>query len=95
LTADVGSTHFVNAVSDEAEAPAAHAKAPEASGHRVPPTFVDLEPFTVNLAYKDMERYAQVGVTLEVDDAKFAEEMKAYMPSIPRWPSSSTRCPYV
>lgn len=68
---------------DEAEAPAAHAAAPETKGgHRVPPTFVPLEPFTVNLADKDMERYAQVGVTLEVDDAKFAEEMKAYMPSI-------------
>jgi flagellar FliL protein len=68
---------------EEGEAPAAHAKAPEAKGgHRVPPTFVALEPFTVNLADKDMERYAQVGVTLEVDDAKFAEEMKAYMPSI-------------
>jgi flagellar protein FliL len=47
-----------------------------------PPTFVPLDPFVVNLADKDADRYAQIGITLEVDDAKFAEEMKAYMPAI-------------
>jgi flagellar FliL protein len=50
--------------------------------HRSAPTFVPLEPFVVNLADKETDRFAQVGVTLEVDDAKFAEEMKAYMPAI-------------
>jgi flagellar FliL protein len=47
-----------------------------------PPVFVPLEPFVVNLADKESDRYAQIGVTLEVEDAKFAEEMKAYMPAI-------------
>lgn len=47
-----------------------------------PPTYVALDPFTVNLADKESERYAQVAVTLEVDDPKFAEQMKGYMPSI-------------
>ncbi len=47
-----------------------------------PPTFVPLEPFVVNLADKDAERYAQIGLTLEVDDPKFAEELKLYMPAI-------------
>jgi len=46
------------------------------------PTFVPLEPFVVNLADKETERFAQVGVTLEVDDAKFADQLKAYMPAI-------------
>lgn len=46
------------------------------------PTFLPLDPFTVNLSDKDQERYAQIGITLEVDDAKFAEQMKAYMPAI-------------
>jgi flagellar FliL protein len=46
------------------------------------PTFVALEPFVVNLADKESDRFAQIGVTLEVDDAKFAEEMKAYLPAI-------------
>jgi flagellar protein FliL len=47
-----------------------------------PPTFVALEPFVVNLADKETDRFAQIGITLEVEDAKFAEEMKVYMPAI-------------
>lgn len=46
------------------------------------PTFVPLETFTVNLADRDGERYAQIGVTLELDDAKTAERIKAFMPAI-------------
>jgi flagellar protein FliL len=47
-----------------------------------PPVFVPLDPFTVNLADKDSDRYAQIAVTLQVEDAKFAEKMKAFMPAI-------------
>ena len=47
-----------------------------------PPTFVPLEPFVVNLTDKDAERYAQIGITLEIDDAKFADQLKLYMPAI-------------
>lgn len=46
------------------------------------PTFVALEPFTVNLADRDAERYAQVGMTLELVDAKAGDLLKAYMPAI-------------
>jgi flagellar FliL protein len=46
------------------------------------PTFVPLELFTVNLADREAERYAQVGITLEVVDAHAAEQVKAYMPAI-------------
>jgi flagellar FliL protein len=46
------------------------------------PTFVPLDPFTVNLADRETERYAQVGITLEVADAHVSEEVKAYMPAI-------------
>lgn len=46
------------------------------------PTFVPLEPFVVNLADKEADRYAQVGITLEVTDAKLGEQIKAYMPAI-------------
>jgi len=49
---------------------------------RKPPVFVPLDPFTVNLADRDAERYAQVGVTLEIDDAKVGEDLKLYMPAI-------------
>ena len=61
------------------EAPA-KAKAHAKSDH--PPTFVPLDPFTVNLADKDVDRFAQIGITLEVEDPKFAEQIKAYMPAI-------------
>jgi flagellar FliL protein len=60
-------------------AAAAHAPAPKPG---TPPTYVALDAFTVNLADKDNEKYAQIAVTLEVDDPKFADQMKAYMPSI-------------
>jgi len=64
----------------ESHAPA-HAEAKKHDAKH-PPTFVPLEPFVVNLADKEADRFAQVGVTLEVEDAKFAEELKAYMPAI-------------
>jgi len=47
-----------------------------------PPTFLPLDPFVVNLADKDADRYAQIGITLEVADPKFGELLKAYMPAI-------------
>jgi len=68
---------------DDAEATESHApkaKAKPKSG--VPPTFVPLDPFTVNLADKDVDRFAQIGITLEVEDPKVAEQIKAYMPAI-------------
>ncbi len=58
----------------------AHASAKAELKH--PPTFLPLDPFVVNLADKDSDRYAQIGITLEVVDAKFAEQMKAYMAAL-------------
>ena len=46
------------------------------------PAFVPLDPFTVNLADRDAERFAQVGMTLELADPKAGELLKAYMPAI-------------
>jgi flagellar FliL protein len=46
------------------------------------PTFVPLDLFVVNLADKEAERYAQVGMTLEIGDAKLGDQIKAYMPAI-------------
>jgi flagellar FliL protein len=67
---------------EEHEAPAEKAKPKEhkADGH--PPTFVPLDPFTVNLADKDADRYAQVGINLQVEDPKLGDEIKNYMPAI-------------
>ncbi len=66
---------------DDSAATAQHSPTAQ-DGHRVAPTYVALDPFVVNLADKDAERYAQIGLTLEVDDPKFAAEMKLYMPAI-------------
>ncbi len=63
----------------EHAAPVKHEKKAE---HGAPPTFLPLDPFVVNLADRDSERYAQIGITLQVDDPKVAEELKAYMPAI-------------
>lgn len=52
------------------------------NSHRAPPTFVGLEPFVVNLADKDAERFAQIGITLEIDDPAFADEVRTWMPAI-------------
>jgi flagellar FliL protein len=64
----------------EAREPAAKPKPKHDPKH--PPVFVPLDPFTVNLADKETERYAQIGVTLEIEDAKTGEELKLYMPAI-------------
>ena len=46
------------------------------------PVFVPLDPFTVNLADRNAERFAQVGVTLEIEDAHLGDEIKNLMPAI-------------
>ena len=64
----------------EEEAAAAHAIA-EVDLSK-PPVFLPLDPFTVNLADKNVERYAQIGITLEVESPETAEKMKAFMPAV-------------
>lgn len=58
------------------------ASSKESKESKGPPSFLPLEPFVVNLADRESERYAQVGITLQVEDAKSAEELKLYMPAI-------------
>jgi len=47
-----------------------------------PPTFVPLDTFTVNLADRNAERFAQVGITLEVTDAATGDLIKTFMPAV-------------
>jgi flagellar protein FliL len=71
------------AAEEEGDGESASAAEEKRKAHaKHPPVFVALDPFVVNLADKEVDRFAQIGVTLEVEDAKFAEEMKAYMPAI-------------
>ena len=46
------------------------------------PVFLPLDPFIVNLADKDVDRYAQIGITLELESTVFADQVKAYMPAV-------------
>lgn len=88
----VGAMLLLKKKSHDAEGDAEHSGPSErratASGgvikpaERSAPVFVPLEPFTVNLADRDAERYVQVGITLEVTDAHTGEQIKLYMPAI-------------
>ena len=48
----------------------------------VVPTFLPLENMVVNLADPGGERFAQIGITLELQDEATASMVKQYMPSI-------------
>ena len=60
------------------DAGTAQAKAPPTR----PPVFMNLEPFTVNLAEEDGEHYLQTSIVLQVSDEKVVETMKQYLPVI-------------
>ncbi len=47
-----------------------------------PPTFINLEPFTVNLTPENGEQFLQVVIGLKVDDAHEGDKLKAYTPKI-------------
>ena len=49
---------------------------------KVAPTFLPLENMVVNLADPGGDRFAQIGITLELEDAKTAEQVKQYLPAI-------------
>ena len=72
----VSKRHAVDENGDEIET-VADTKAPA-----VVPTFLPVDTMVVNLADPGGERFAQVGITLELADAKTAERVKQYMPSI-------------
>jgi flagellar FliL protein len=67
---------------DTDEAPSAHGAAAAWRAKGAPPVFMPLEPFTVNLADKDTDRYAQIAVTLEIEDSHFGDQLRQYMPAI-------------
>lgn len=62
----------------KAEAPAP----PPKRDPKTPPTFLPLDSMVVNLADPGGNRFAQLGITLQLADAKTGEDMKTYMPRI-------------
>ena len=66
-----------------AKSPAPGAAAPDAkTADAKPPTFVTLEPFTVNLQQENGDHFLQTGLVIQVADAKAVDAMKTYMPII-------------
>ena len=61
---------------------AAEEPAPAKEAAKTPPTFLPMDNMVVNLADPGGERFAQIGITLEVVDAKTADQVKQYLPSI-------------
>lgn len=64
----------------EAEADAKPSKAKRDG--KTKPTFIALDLFTVNLADRDADRYAQIQLSLELVDDKSGEMIKNFMPII-------------
>ena len=73
------------ALEAEQDEPVAAAADPRAAAKRDPkvvPVFATLDSFTVNLADREADRYAQIGISLELADHKAAERIKVFMPAI-------------
>ena len=69
-----------NAASEDGEE--ASAKEVAHDTHATPPAYLPMDNMVVNLADPGGERVAQVGVTLQVADAKAVDTVKAFMPTI-------------
>lgn len=66
-----------------AEEEADVAESQQATGkHGATPTFVKLDPFTVNLADKDADRYVQLSIELQIEDPKLSDKFKVLMPAV-------------
>jgi flagellar FliL protein len=70
------------ALEAEDEGGAAHAPASAKRDPKAVPVFVALDSFTVNLADREADRYAQIGISLELGDPAAGEQIKAFMPAI-------------
>lgn len=71
-----------NAAEDEEYADEAPAAAQQSSKSKTPPTFLPMDNMVVNLADPGGSRFVQLGITLQLQDAKTGEDLKVYMPSI-------------
>jgi flagellar FliL protein len=73
------------AAGDDEAAAAEPASTAAATSHIDPknvPIYLPLDPFVVNLADREADRYAQIGITFELESNAAGEQIKAYMPAI-------------
>lgn len=84
LVLGAGAAFFVmkqRAAADDGE-DAAPAKAAAHVDPKAIPAYLPLDAMVVNLADPGGERVAQIGITLEVQDAHSSDTVKAYLPAI-------------
>ena len=79
LVIGAGAFMFLNrSHGDDEEAPVAQSKEKD----KAPPTFLPMDNMVVNLADPGGEKFAQIGITVEVMDQKTADKVKSYLPTI-------------
>ena len=59
-----------------------HAEEGDAPKRKGKPVFSTLEPFTVNLQDERGERFAQIGLVFEIDDAAVDAQIKEHLPAV-------------
>ena len=76
--------HAAAAAAAEEDAASAETATPGTPGAAVKgaPFYLPLDPFIVNLADREADRYAQIGITFEVENSMTGDRIKAYMPAI-------------
>jgi flagellar FliL protein len=80
-----GAVFFISkqrAAAEDGDGSGASEKAAAHAEPKKPPTYLPLDSMVVNLADPGGERVAQVGITLEVVDAKGVDSVKAFLPTI-------------
>ena len=86
VLAGVGAYIFISkrnaAAAEDGDEPIASHAAAAHDKPKAPPVYLPLDPMVVNLADPGGEKVAQVGITLEVSDAKASDTVKAYLPTI-------------
>jgi flagellar basal body-associated protein FliL len=73
--------HAAAAADDETASPEASTPAAAAAAKGAP-FYLPLDPFIVNLADKEADRYLQIGITFELENSMSGDTMKGYMPAI-------------
>ena len=66
----------------QAEAENGQAETAAKKASTEPPVYVPLESFTVNLADRGAERFVQLSLSLQVEDKKAGERVRAFMPAV-------------
>jgi flagellar FliL protein len=74
--------HAAAAADEDAASPEPSTPGNTATTFKGAPFYLPLDPFIVNLADREADRYAQIGITFELESSMVGDQIKAYMPAI-------------